>query len=67
VSGADLTVVEREFTLSTSDSAPVSTEIAAVAERLGSSPVELGRIDEGGLLIQARNSLVLRLFVEPMF
>jgi 8-hydroxy-5-deazaflavin:NADPH oxidoreductase len=51
-----------------SDSAPASTEVAAVAERLGYSPVELGRIDEGGRLIQARNSLVLRLFVEqPMF
>jgi len=30
--------------------------------------VELGRINEGGRLIQARNALVLRLFVEqPMF
>lgn len=51
-----------------SDSAPASTEIAKIAERLGYSPVELGRIDEGGRLIQARNSLVLRLLLEhPMF
>jgi 8-hydroxy-5-deazaflavin:NADPH oxidoreductase len=42
-----------------------STEI--VAEQLGYAPVELGRVDEGGRLIQAPNALVLRYFLErPM-
>ncbi|MGH7640329.1 MAG: NADPH-dependent F420 reductase [Candidatus Dormibacteria bacterium] len=51
-----------------SNSASASKTVAQVAESLGYSPVELGRIDEGGRLIQARNALVLRLFIEhPMF
>jgi hypothetical protein len=45
-----------------------SKEISRIAEMLGYSPVELGRVDEGGHLIQARNALVLRHFIErPMF
>jgi predicted dinucleotide-binding enzyme len=51
-----------------SNSVSASKEISRVAEQLGYSPVELGRIDEGGRLIQARNTLVLRHFIErPMF
>lgn len=54
------------FIASNSDSA--SKEISRIAEMLGYSPVELGRVDEGGRLIQPRNALVLRLFIErPMF
>jgi hypothetical protein len=30
------------------------------ATEIGFSPIELGRIDEGGVLIQARNALTLR-------
>jgi predicted dinucleotide-binding enzyme len=51
-----------------SNEAPASAVVARLAEETGFAPVELGRIDEGGHLIQARNALVLRLFVEqPMF
>ncbi|MGH7666622.1 MAG: NADPH-dependent F420 reductase [Candidatus Dormibacteria bacterium] len=53
------------FIASNSDSA--SRDISQIAEMLGYSPVELGRVDDGGRLIQARNALVLRLFTEhPM-
>lgn len=47
-----------------SNSVSASKEISRIAKQLGYSPVELGRIDEGGRLIQARNSLVLRHFIE---
>jgi predicted dinucleotide-binding enzyme len=51
-----------------SNDASASAAIARLAADIGFAPVELGRIDEGGRLIQARNALVLRLFVEqPMF
>ncbi len=50
-----------------SNSVSASKEISRIAEQLGYSSVELGRIDEGGRLIQARNTLVLRHFTErPM-
>ena len=35
-----------------------------LARDLGFSPIELGRIDEGGRLIQAQNALVLRPLIE---
>lgn len=51
-----------------SNSPDASKLVAEIAESLGYAAVELGRINEGGRLIQARNVLVLRLFVErPMF
>jgi 8-hydroxy-5-deazaflavin:NADPH oxidoreductase len=51
-----------------SNSPDASKRVAEIAESLGYAAVELGRIDEGGRLIQARNALVLRLFIErPMF
>jgi 8-hydroxy-5-deazaflavin:NADPH oxidoreductase len=54
------------FISSNSDSA--SKELARMTEMLGYSPVELGRVDEGGRLIQVGNALTLRLFIErPMF
>ncbi len=53
------------FVSSNSESA--STTVAQLAERLGFSAIEVGRLDEGGRLIQARNALVLRNLVElPM-
>lgn len=45
--------------VSSNDSA-ASTAVAALCTDLGFAPIELGRIDEGGVLIQARNALVLR-------
>lgn len=51
-----------------SNSGSASTRVAELAERLGFSAIELGRLDEGGRLIQARNALVLRNLIEfPMF
>ena len=50
-----------------SNSEGASTRVAELAERLGFSAIEVGRLDEGGRLIQARNALVLRNLVElPM-
>lgn len=39
-------------------------QIAELAGDLGLAAVQVGRIDEGGLLIQAPNALVLRNFIE---
>ena len=47
-----------------SNSENASTRVAQLAERLGYSAIELGRIDEGGRLIQARNALTLRNLIE---
>ena len=46
------------------DSPEAGDRIAGLVEDLGLAAVQLGRIDEGGRLIQARNALVLRGFVE---
>ena len=50
------------FISSNSDTA--SGVIAQLARDLGFAPIELGRIDEGGRLIQAQNALVLRPLIE---
>ena len=47
-----------------SDSAEASSQIVELARTLGLSAVELGRIDEGGRLIEAPSALVLRNFTE---
>jgi len=47
-----------------SNSEAASGVIAQLASGLGLAPIELGRIDEGGRLIQARNALVLRPLIE---
>ena len=50
-----------------SNSTGASTRVAELAERLGFSAIQIGRLDEGGRLIQARNALVLRNLIElPM-
>jgi 8-hydroxy-5-deazaflavin:NADPH oxidoreductase len=43
-----------------SDYEDASAEVARLAEKLGFAPIELGRIGEGGRLIQARNVLVFQ-------
>jgi predicted dinucleotide-binding enzyme len=43
-----------------SNSPTASATIADLAIQIGFAPVEIGRIDEGGVLIQARNALTLR-------
>jgi hypothetical protein len=53
------------FVSSNSESA--SARVAELAERLGFSAIEVGRLDEGGRLIQVRNALVLHNLIElPM-
>jgi 8-hydroxy-5-deazaflavin:NADPH oxidoreductase len=47
-----------------SDSAGASADVAKLTEALGLSAVELGKIGEGGRLIQAPNALVLRNLTE---
>lgn len=43
-----------------SNSAAASARIARLGGDLGFSAIEVGRLDEGGVLIQAQNALVLR-------
>jgi 8-hydroxy-5-deazaflavin:NADPH oxidoreductase len=54
----------RRVVFISSDSPESSAHIAQLAETLGLSPVQLGRIDEGGRLIELPNALVLRNFTE---
>jgi hypothetical protein len=39
-----------------SDDEGAATEIGALAENLGFSPIKLGGLSEGGLLVQARGN-----------
>ena len=48
-----------------SNSAAASARISRLAGELGFSPIEVGRLDEGGVLIQAQNALVLRNLFDP--
>ena len=50
---------KRVVFVSSNDSA-ASAAVAGLCTDLGFAPIELGRLDEGGVLIQARNALVLR-------
>ena len=54
----------RRVVFISSDFPESSAHIAQLTETLGLSPVQLGRIGEGGRLIQAPNALVLRNFTE---
>jgi hypothetical protein len=57
----------RRVVFISSDSPESRAHIAQLAETLGLSPVQLGRIDEGGRLIQVPNALVLRNFTEQPY
>ena len=46
----------RRVVFLTSDDDGAASEIAALAERLGFAPIELGKISEGGLLVHARGN-----------
>ncbi|MET0699343.1 MAG: YceI family protein [Mycobacterium sp.] len=50
---------KRVVFVSSNDPAASAT-VAGLCTDLGFAPIELGRLDEGGVLIQARNALVLR-------
>jgi 8-hydroxy-5-deazaflavin:NADPH oxidoreductase len=49
-----------------SDDDGAAGEIGALAERLGFAPVELGRLSEGGLLVQARGESWGRLIFQDL-
>jgi 8-hydroxy-5-deazaflavin:NADPH oxidoreductase len=44
----------RRVVFISSDAAAASASVAALVDRLGFAPIELGKIGEGGLLVQAR-------------
>jgi polyisoprenoid-binding protein YceI/predicted dinucleotide-binding enzyme len=52
--------VGRRVVFVSSNDAAASAAVAGLCTDLGFAPIELGRIDQGGVLIQARNALVLR-------
>jgi len=54
---------KRVIFISSNDEA-ASSAIAQLVEALGLAAIELGRVDEGGRLIQAQNALVLRPLIE---
>lgn len=50
----------RRVVFISSDHADASADVASLAENLGFAPIEVGRIAEGGRLIQASNALVFQ-------
>jgi 8-hydroxy-5-deazaflavin:NADPH oxidoreductase len=50
----------RRVVFISSDHEDASARVARLAEELGFAPIEVGKIGEGGRLIQARNSLVFQ-------
>jgi len=49
-----------------SDDDAASASVAALVDRLGFAPIELGKLDEGGLLIQARGNTWGRLIFQDL-
>jgi predicted dinucleotide-binding enzyme len=45
---------------------PAADEIAALAEKLGFAPINLGGLSEGGLLVQARGNTWGRLIFKDL-
>lgn len=56
----------RRVVFVSSDDDAASASVAALVERLGFAPVELGRLDEGGLLVQVRGSTRGRLIFQDL-
>lgn len=54
----------RRVVFISSDHADASAAVASLTENLGFAPIEVGRIAEGGRLIQARNALVFQNLVK---
>jgi predicted dinucleotide-binding enzyme len=50
----------RRVVFISSDHEDASAEVARLAEKLGFAPIEVGKVAEGGRLIQARNALVFQ-------
>jgi 8-hydroxy-5-deazaflavin:NADPH oxidoreductase len=57
----------KQVIFASSNSETASTRVAQLAECLGYSAIEIGRIDEGGRLMQARNALTLRRTMPVLF
>lgn len=56
----------RRVVFISSDDDAASTSVAALVDRLGFAPIELGKIGEGGLLIQARGRTWGRLIFQDL-
>jgi 8-hydroxy-5-deazaflavin:NADPH oxidoreductase len=61
---APVPVGGRRVVFISSDHADASTAVASLTHDLGFAPIEVGRIAEGGRLIQARNALVFQNLVK---
>ncbi len=57
----------RRVVFLSSDDKDAAARVAALAERLGFAPVNLGRIDEGGTLVQARGKEWAPLIFQDLF
>jgi predicted dinucleotide-binding enzyme len=50
-----------------SDDEAAATAVGALAERLGFAPVNLGKLEEGGTLVQARGKVWAPLIFQDLF
>jgi 8-hydroxy-5-deazaflavin:NADPH oxidoreductase len=57
----------RRVVFLSSDDESATTTVTALAEQLGYAPISVGRIAEGGLLVQARNGLWGPLIFQDLF
>ena len=56
----------RRVVFASSDDDAASAQVAELAGRLGFAPVELGRLGEGGMLVQARGNAWARLIFQDL-
>ncbi|MGF6762910.1 putative dinucleotide-binding enzyme [Paraburkholderia sp. GAS33] len=56
----------RRVVFISSDHDDASTSVAALVDRLGFAPIELGKIGEGGLLVQARGNTWAQLIFQDL-
>ncbi|NYT35774.1 NADP oxidoreductase coenzyme [Allopusillimonas soli] len=57
----------RRVVFLTSDDESAAASVAALAERLGFSPINLGKLDEGGALVHARDKIWGPLIFQDLF
>lgn len=57
----------RRVVFLSSDDEAAATGVAALAERLGFAPVSLGKLEEGGTLVQARDKVWAPLIFQDLF
>jgi hypothetical protein len=58
---------ERRVVFLSSDDQTAADKVAKLAEQLGFAPVWLGRLTEGGLLVQARGNTWAPLIFQDLF